>query len=91
MTSMSMDELDERDVLRLSLWFVSIVSLLLFFCSALNAIFLIQESEWKVWKVLSDCDMVYAIERERWIRSLFLHRRIRDCVVNGARMFRIEI
>ena len=69
MTSMSMDELDERDVLRLSLWFVSIVSLLLFFCSALNAIFLIQESEWKVWKVLSDCDMVYAIEREREMDS----------------------
>ena len=38
MTSMSMDELDECDVLRLSLWFVSIVSLLHFFCSALNAI-----------------------------------------------------
>ena len=47
----------------------------------------------EVWKVLSDCDMVYAIERERerWIRSLLLHRRIRDCVLNGARMIRIEI
>ncbi len=61
MMSMLMDELHERGVLILSLWFISIVSLLLLQYIKCN--FLVQESEWKSGSVIRWWHIVFAKER----------------------------
>ena len=61
MMSMLMDELHERGVLILSLWFISIVSLLLLQYVKCN--FLVQESEWKSGSVIRWWHIVFAKEK----------------------------